>query len=51
MEGKETHHRKNKQEKYEELTVRCTQQAAAIGRREPYHLTYIRRYGQIKPKM
>jgi hypothetical protein len=43
------HRKKYKQTQYEGLIVRCSPQAAAIGRREPYYMTYLRKYGDIKP--
>ncbi len=39
-----------KQKEYPEWGMeRCSEEAAAAGRRQPYHLTYIRKYGQVKP--
>lgn len=37
--------REHKNRKYEDYITAVTRQAAATGRREPYHLTYLRKYG------
>lgn len=38
-----------KKEKYEEYIKEASSMAAAIGRRVPYHLEYIRKYGNLLP--
>lgn len=39
------------QQEYPEWGIeRCSEEASAAGRRQPYHLTYIRKYGQVKPE-
>lgn len=39
-----------RQQEYEDYIIRVSATAAAIGRREPYYLTYIRKYGSRIPK-
>lgn len=34
-----------KDQKYEDYITAVSREAAATGRREPYHLTYLRKYG------
>lgn len=38
-----------KQKLYEEYITEASPMAAAVGRRVPYHLEYIREYGKIAP--
>ncbi len=38
--------REHKNRKYEDYITAVTRQAAAAGRREPYHLTYLKKYGE-----
>lgn len=40
---------KEKQKRYEEYIAEGSLMAAAIGRRVPYHLEYLRRYRDITP--
>lgn len=39
-----------RQQQYEEYIMKSSPMAAVIGRREPYHLTFIRKYGSRIPK-
>lgn len=36
-----------RKEKYEDYIADASPQAAAVGRREPYHLIYVKRYGAV----
>lgn len=36
-----------RKEKYEDYIADASLQAAAVGRREPYHLSYLKRYGAV----
>ena len=44
-EGAEDVGQELRKQKYDDYIADASQQAAAIGRREPYHLTYLKRYG------
>jgi len=37
------------EDKYAEYVSRCSPAAAAVGKREPYYLTYLRNFSDIKP--
>lgn len=39
-----------RQQQYEEYIIKLSPMAAVIGRRPPYHLTFIRKYGSRIPK-
>lgn len=41
--------RQEKQKQYEEYITESSPMAAVIGRRVPYHLEYLRRYGSVVP--
>lgn len=43
--GKEKNVEEDKKQKYEDYIRQSSSMAAAIGRRVPYHLEYIRRHG------
>ena len=43
-EGRMERERKNR--KYEDYITAVSLQAEAVGRREPYHLTYLKKYGE-----
>ena len=45
----EEHRKKHKDSKYESMMARCSEQAAVTGRREPYYMTYIRKFGDALP--
>ena len=45
----EEHRKKHKDSKYESMMARCSEQAAVTGRREPYYVTYIRKFGDALP--
>lgn len=38
--------REIKEQKYEDYITTVTRQATAVGRREPYHLTYLKKYSE-----
>ena len=41
--------RQERQKRYEEYIAEVSPMAAAIGGRIPYHLEYLRRYGDVAP--
>lgn len=41
--------RQEKQKQYDEYITESSPMAAVIGRRVPYHLEYLRRYGDVMP--
>ena len=45
----EEHRKKHKGSKYESMMARCSEQAAVTGRREPYYMTYSRKFGDALP--
>ena len=45
----EEHRKKHKDSKYESMMARCSSQAAVTGRREPYYMTCIRKFGDALP--
>ena len=45
----EEHRKKHKDSKYESMMARCSEQAAVTGRREPYYMTYSRKFGDALP--
>ena len=45
----EEHRKKHKDTKSESMMARCSAQAAVTGRREPYNMTYIRKFGDALP--
>ena len=47
--GKERNVEEDKNQKYEDYIRQSSPMAAAIGQRAPYHLEYIRRYGNTSP--
>lgn len=47
LPGKEYDVSAEKQQKYEEYITGSSPMAAVTGRREPYHLTFIKKYGAV----
>ena len=45
----EEHRKKHKDSKYESMMARCSEQAEVTGRREPYYMTYTRKFGDALP--
>lgn len=41
--------RSKRQQRYDEHIAHVTRNAREIGRREPYHLTYIKKHREVKP--
>lgn len=46
-EGKDGVDQEQRKQKYEDYVADVSPQAAAAGRREPYYLTYLKKYGAV----
>lgn len=47
--SKSSEAKSKKQQSYDEIITHSSATAAAIGRRVPYHLEYIRKHREVKP--
>lgn len=47
--SKSSEEKSKKQQSYDELIIHSSARAAAIGRRVPYHLEFIRKNREVKP--